>query len=166
MHLLTDADYWQEGAGRGWRWGECSSAQPQTVHPFPRQGGRQGPTLIGLPKGDALQRQGVRAPQLLLLSPSLDQLALLVLFLILFRDPPERSTTLILSKSLDLFGLSFLICKMGAIIVSPSLGCFEDPMRATRKALAWCLVHSEHSVNCDSHYKYYRGLLHQWPAVE
>lgn len=61
---------------------------------------------------------------------SLDQLALLTLFLILFPDSPECSTTHIVYKSLDLFSLSFPICEMGTIIVSTSLSCFEGSMTA------------------------------------
>lgn len=44
--------------------------------PFPAEAAdRAPPTLMSLPKGDALQRQGVKAPQLLLFSPSLGQLS-------------------------------------------------------------------------------------------
>lgn len=120
--LLTDTDCgWEVGCGQ---W-------PHTVRPSPSQGGRQRPNQR-LPKGSAPQRPGAKTLRHLLLSPSLDQLALLVLFVILFLDSPECSTTHMSLKSLDLFSVSLPICKMGALIVSVSLGSFEGSGRAPR----------------------------------
>lgn len=108
VHLLTDADCWR-----------TRRLPPRSL----RQ--RAAPQPDEPSRGQRSSGPGRMPP-----SFSLDQLALLTLFLILSPGSPERSTTHIVYTSLDLFGLSFPICKMETIIVSTFLSCFEGSMTA------------------------------------